>query len=106
MRKTIVSIALAAALLWPVIAVPVHVFAEDAAEEDPLEDRAETFEAAPAGAQTENIPGGMLMVVAYDIAWVLVLAYVVSLGFRQAKTQADLERLRQDLAARPADDEG
>lgn len=70
-------------------------FAQDAAEE-----RSETFEAADPGAQTENIPGGMLMVVAYGAVWVLVAGYVMALGFRQARTQRELEALRQDLVER------
>jgi hypothetical protein len=31
---------------------------------------------------------------------VLLLGYVGSIGFRQSTTQRELERLRQDLAAR------
>ena len=100
MRKLFTAIALASALALPALAL-----AQDEPAEDPLEDRAETFEAAEPGAQTENIPGGTLMVVAYDIAWVLVLGYVVSIGFRQARTQRDLERLRNDLGPRRADEE-
>lgn len=99
MRKTLAWVGLVALLSLPAFALAQE------AQEDPLEDRAETFEAAEAGAQTENIPGGMLMVVAYNLAWVFVLGYVVSLGFRQARTARDLERLRDDLAARPTDED-
>jgi hypothetical protein len=95
------------ALAWvglvALLALPAFALAQEA-QEDPLEDRAETFEAAEAGAQTENIPGGMLMIVAYNLSWVFVLGYVVSLGFRQARTARDLERLREELAARPSDE--
>ena len=99
MRRTLAWMGLVALLSLPAFALAQE------GEEDPLEDRAETFEAAEPGAQTENIPGGMLLIVAYGIAWITVLGYVVSLGFRQAKTAGDLERLRQDLAERPVDED-
>jgi CcmD family protein len=70
-----------------------------AAQGDAAESRAATFEAAE-GAQTEDVPGGSLLVGAYGVIWVLLLGYVVSLAFRQARTASDLERLRQDLEAR------
>jgi len=92
------------ALLVSVAAIPAFALAQDE-EVSPEEDRATTFEAAEEGAQTENVPGGMLMVAAYGVIWVLVLGYVGSLGIRQAKTASDLERLRQDLAVREPETE-
>ncbi|MEC7521391.1 MAG: CcmD family protein [Myxococcota bacterium] len=76
---------------------PLTALAQDG--EDAGESRAETFQAAE-GAQTENIPGGMLMVGAYGVTLVLVLGYVVSIGMRQARTARELERLRADLSKR------
>lgn len=99
MRETLARLVLIATLCVPALAI-----AQETAGEDPLEDRAEVYQAAEPGAQTENIPGGMLMVVAYGIVWVLAFGYMVSLGYRQAGTQRDLERLREDLAERPADE--
>ena len=98
MRKTLAWMGLVALL-----ALPAFALAQEA-QEDPLEDRAQTFEAAEPGAQTENISGAMLMLVAYGLSWVFVLGYVVSLGVRQAATARDLERLREDLASRPGDE--
>lgn len=73
------------------------------AQEDAAESRSAVFEAAQ-GARLEEIPGGGLLVAAYGVVWLLVLAYVVSLGIRQARTARELERLRQDLeAARPGE---
>jgi len=69
--------------------------AEEAAE-SAAEERSMAFEASE-GAQTENIPGGGLMIAAYGVVWLLVLGYVVSLGYRQARTSDDIERLRRDL---------
>jgi CcmD family protein len=66
--------------------------------ETAAEERAMAFEASE-GAQTENIPGGALMIAAYGVVWLLVLGYVVSLGYRQARTSGDIERLRRDLKA-------
>ncbi len=97
---------LGGALLIAVAALPLCAAAQDD-EVDPAEERAQTFEAAAEGAQTENVPGGLLMVAAYGVIWVLVLGYVGSLGIRQARTAADLERLRQDLAIHhPEETEG
>lgn len=60
--------------------------------------RGAAFEAADEGA-TENIPGGLLMVGAYGFLLVLLFGYVASLGFRQAATNRELLRLREDLGA-------
>jgi len=101
MKRTLSS-ALVAAALFASSAPAVVVLAQDeesGEEIDPAAERAQTFEAAEEGAQTENIPGGLLMVAAYGIIWLLVLGYTVSLGFRQARTAAELARLREDLAA-------
>ena len=57
----------------------------------------------PAEARTENIPGGMLMVVAYGIVFACVLGYVFSIGFRQAGTARELERLRRDIESADPD---
>lgn len=82
--------------------LPLVAFAQDdeagQEAEDPAASRAQTFEAAGEGAQTENIPGGMLMVAAYGVIWVLVMGYVMSLGMRQASTARELDRLQGDLA--------
>ena len=90
-----------AGALFAFAAAPVAVLAQDdeGEEVDAAEDRAMTMEAAEDGAQTENIPGGMLMVSAYGVVWLLVLGYVASLGFRQARVAQDLERLREDVKA-------
>ena len=69
-----------------------------AQEPDAAEERAMTFEAAE-GAQTENVPGGALLIGAYGLVWLFLLGYVVSLGYRQARTRDDIERLRRDLAS-------
>ena len=68
-----------------------------AQEQSAGEERAMTMEAAT-GAQTENIPGGMLMVVAYGVVWALVFGYVGWLGMRQSQLAGDLTRLRDDIA--------
>lgn len=101
MKRTLASGLVAAALLaTSAPAVVALAQGDDGAEElDPAAERAQTFEAAEEGAQTENIPGGVLMVVAYGVIWALVLGYTISLGFRQARTAAELARLREDLAA-------
>ena len=95
-RASVRQLLLAATLAIGVAGASSLALAQD--EPDPAEERAQSFEAAE-GAQTENIPGGMLMVVAYGAILLLVLGYVGSLAMRQAKTQEELERLRGDLEA-------
>jgi CcmD family protein len=112
MRSLLVCFAtMAALLLAPMAAAPV-VFAQDGSE-DAADDgdtgRSAAFQAAT-GAQTENVPGGALLLTAYAIAWLLIFGYVASLGFRLAGTARDMERLREDVAAavgdRPGEDRG
>ncbi|HJL19823.1 MAG TPA: CcmD family protein [Sandaracinaceae bacterium LLY-WYZ-13_1] len=94
--------ALALGLCLGATGVAAGALAQDGAPEgeagDAAEDRSMAFEAAE-GPQTENIPGGALMIAAYGVVWLLVLGYVVSLGYRQASTTDDIDRLRRDLAA-------
>lgn len=73
--------------------------AQDAsAQENPAESRAATFEAAR-GAQTEDVPGGALLIAAYGVIFLLVLGFVGSIAVRQARTQRELAQLRQDIQA-------
>lgn len=82
-----------------------RALAQDEGAEDAAESRATEFQAAD-GAQTENIPGGALMVAAYGVIFVLVLGYVISIGYRQAQIGADVARLQKDLESQetPAKD--
>jgi CcmD family protein len=81
-------------------AAPVGVaLAQDAPPaDDAASSRSAAFEAAR-GAQVEQVPGGALLVAAYGVVWVLLLGYVVSLGFRQSRVARELDRLRQDVSA-------
>jgi CcmD family protein len=58
-----------------------------------------SFQAADGGAHTEQIPGGPLVIAAYGAAFVLLLIYLLSLGFRQARTAREIERLRAEIDA-------
>ncbi|MCA9609084.1 MAG: hypothetical protein KC619_25960 [Myxococcales bacterium] len=71
---------------------------DDEGSGDAAEERAMTMEAAEPGAQTENIPGGLMTVSAYGLIWIAVFGYVVWIGIRQARLAGDLVRLREDLA--------
>ena len=78
-----------------------------AQDEDPGASRSETFEAAE-GPNTENIPGGALMIGAYGAMFVLLLGYVVSIGYRQTQTARELSSLKAEIGAGPggsADDD-
>jgi CcmD family protein len=75
-------------------------------EVDPSTERATSFRAVD-GPVTEDVPGGVLMIVAYAAIWVLVFGYVWRLGRMSAQTAADVRRLSSSLAdATDADDEG
>lgn len=45
----------------------------------------------------EPIPGGNLLVAAYFVMWLIVLAFVVRLVLQQARLQADLRALEDRL---------
>ncbi len=81
----ILALFVVAALSTPVGASPVHA-------EDPAESRATSFQAVE-GSRGEQVPGGPLMVSAYGVVMVLLLAYVARLGLLQRKTAAEVERL-------------
>jgi len=51
------------------------------------------------GAERDRAPGGLLLLVAYGLVWLLLLLYVVHIGRLQAKTQSELERLERALSA-------
>lgn len=92
---------LAALLFVGSMAMVGSAFAQD--EPDPAAERADSFQAA-SGAQTENVPGGTLMIAAYGAVFVLIFGYVASLAVRQNNTQRELDRLRQDLEAHGGED--
>jgi hypothetical protein len=71
--------------------------AQDAAtEEDPQASRAATFRAV-SGPQAERVPGGLLTVIAYGGAWVLVLGYLWRLGRMHAQNERELTALKKSL---------
>lgn len=86
--------------LWALYAwaVTLPVLAEDAEES-----RSAAFRAVE-GAQTEDVPGGTLMIVAYMTALVLLVGYIARLGMMQRRTSTEVERLAALLAEREARD--
>lgn len=71
--------------------------AQDAVEEeDPQASRAATFRAV-SGPQAERVPGGLLTVIAYGGAWVLVLGYLWRLGRMHAQNERELTALKKSL---------
>jgi len=83
-----------ALLLGSMSTLPVATLAS--AQEDAAESRAATFEAVE-GAQTEDVPGGALLIAAYGVIFLLMLGFVGSIAARQARTQRELAQLRQDI---------
>jgi hypothetical protein len=55
----------------------------------------ETGFVAVTGPAQESVPGGVLVVAAYALALGLLLGYVARLGWLQARTERDLERLER-----------
>ncbi|MEM1417427.1 MAG: hypothetical protein AAGH15_21195 [Myxococcota bacterium] len=66
--------------------------------QDPSE-RAAGFRAVE-GANVEDVPGGMLLIAAYAVAWVLVLGFVWRMWGLQKKAREDLDRVERALAER------
>jgi CcmD family protein len=69
----------------------------DQAAETPEESRSQAFVAVE-GAVAEDIEGGPLMLTAYAIIWVLMLAYVFRLAHLHNKTSVELTRLSKVLS--------
>lgn len=68
----------------------------DQTTESPAESRSQAFVAVE-GAVAEDIAGGPLMLGAYAVIWVLVLAYVFRIAHLHNKTQVELDRLSKVL---------
>jgi hypothetical protein len=68
-------------------------------EEGAAESRATSFQAVE-GAQTEQVPGGPLLVGAYGFVLFALVAYVARLGLMQRKSAAEFERLAQAIEAK------
>jgi CcmD family protein len=66
--------------------------------ESPAESRSQAFVAVE-GAVAEDIAGGPLMLTAYAVIWVLLLAYVFRLTKLHNKTQVELDRLSKVLSS-------
>ncbi|MCA9580998.1 MAG: CcmD family protein [Myxococcales bacterium] len=58
----------------------------------PGEERATTFQAVE-GPVEESVPGGVLLLVAYGVAWLAVFGYVLRIGRHQSQTMQTLARL-------------
>ncbi|MCA9531378.1 MAG: hypothetical protein KC543_14715 [Myxococcales bacterium] len=86
--------ALAAALIaWGSSAL---AFAQDAGAETAAQSRSTQF-VAVRGPQTEHVPGGALLIIAYGIVFVLLLLYVLRLFRLQAKTDETLAQLGERI---------
>jgi hypothetical protein len=62
--------------------------------EDAAESRATSFQAVE-GPTAEQVPGGTLLIAAYAVVLVLLVAYVGRLGSLQRKNQNELARLSE-----------
>jgi hypothetical protein len=73
-------------------------------EQPTMEGQAMSFERVE-GPDTENVPGGLMMVIAYAVIWLLLLGFVVRLGLLHRGTAGDVARLERSLAAAIAREE-
>jgi hypothetical protein len=104
MGRWLTGSALAAALvLAPVWASSARADEVDVAavedSEDAAQSRSATFQAV-SGAQTEDVPGGPLLVGAYGAVLALVLFYVLYLGSLSAGASRDLARLEKAIESK------
>ena len=90
---------LASLVAFGALVIAAPVWAQPAGDS-----RAAGFRAVE-GANVEDVPGGMLLVAAYGIAWLLVLAFVWRLAGLQRQAGADLARVEAALEARGSDRE-
>lgn len=75
--------------------VPAAALAEETAaaeEKDAASDRSAAFRAVQ-GPDSEQVPGGTLLISAYAVVMVLLVGYVGRLGLLQRKTNAEVARL-------------
>ena len=75
--------------------------AQQPAEIDPAADRSASFQAVE-GPTQEDIAGLPLMVAAYAVVWLLVLAYVARLGVMHRRLDAEITRISRGLGEMPA----
>jgi CcmD family protein len=85
-----------AGIIWS--AAPVFSQQPDPAPAAPeaVESRAQAFQAV-SGAREEGVSGAPLMLAAYGVVWLLVLAYVMRIGLLQKRTERELVRLEESV---------
>lgn len=69
------------------------------ADADAAQERATSFRSVQ-GAVTEDVPGAPLLVTAYALIWVGVLAYVFRIARLQARSMAELQELSRQIHAK------
>jgi hypothetical protein len=95
-RVSQVGLLLASLLLCGPLLAQDGANGPDADGKDAAESRATAFQAVE-GPQKEQVPGGALLISAYALVLVLLVAYVGRLGALQSKTAAEVERLARAL---------
>jgi hypothetical protein len=96
-RSWIVKRLAIATLLWAAaVSVTAPAASASAQEEGPAESM--EFQAVE-GPQTEDVPGGPLLLGAYAIFLLATVLFVVRVSALQARTARDLDRLEKSLAS-------
>ena len=92
-RAKIGAEAIALASATALVPAALHAQADAKEGETPAESRSATFQAVDPNAKQEDVPGGPLLVAAYGVILVLLVAYVARLGSLYARNRGELERL-------------
>lgn len=99
MTRMTPALALSFALLF---AAPAG--AQPMQEEPTMQEQAMRFERVE-GPDVENVPGGLMVIIAYAVIWLLVAGFVLRLGLLHRGTAQDVARLERSLAAAIAREE-
>ena len=95
-------------LRWVLISLwllgPASGWAQEGSTDRAVSSRAAEFRAVT-GPDAEQVPGGMLLIAAYAVVWLLVFAYFLRLGKQQARLATDVSRLEQSLARATNDED-
>jgi CcmD family protein len=77
---------------------PASADTQGGVQKDAAEERATQF-VGVRGPEAESVPGGILLVAAYAIVWMLLFLFLMRMRGLQRQTAEELERLSADIKA-------
>ena len=84
------------AIAWTATVLLPLLFAGVSHAQDAAEERSQSFQAVK-GAVKEDVPGGPLLVYAYGLILLLLVAYLIRLALLQQRSEREVARLAQLL---------